>query len=151
MDEFYNDSKIDMSRSDPASGAAGKKCQKRAKTFASAAYRIENVTFDCRIKSGRLSRNPRLYFLEMRLDQLRQASERAGGRRRRRNNGSLRARACEKFHTRRIVGRLTGCQNNTCVNFPGSTPKTLEGSPRQLAEDHSTLTQPCVGSVLLLR
>src|SRR6185369_7775169 len=128
VDEFYNDSKIDVSRIDLASGAASKKCQKWAKTFAAAAYCIQNVTFNCRIKSGRLSRNPRLYFFEMGLDQLRQASERGGGRRRRGNTSSLRARACEEFHEPSIEGRLTGCQNNTCVNFRGSAPNLLEWS-----------------------
>ena len=42
VDEFYNDSKIDMSRIDPARGAAGKKGQKRAKTFAAVVIQMGN-------------------------------------------------------------------------------------------------------------
>ena len=77
VDELDDHRKIDVLRVDLAGGAACEKSQKWPKPFASAAYCIENIAFQCRIKSRRLLRNARLDFFDMRLNQPRHARQRA--------------------------------------------------------------------------
>ena len=91
MDELHDHGKIDMSRIDLAGSAAGEKSQQWAKAFAAAAHRIDNIAFERRIKSRRLLCNTYLDLFQMRLNQPRDLSERAGRRRNRRKASPLRA------------------------------------------------------------
>ncbi len=90
VNEFHNHGKINMSRVDLSGCATSQKRQQRPQTFAPAADCVRNVAFDCRIESRRLLRNACLDFLEMRLNQLRQFGQRAGGRSGRRSPSQAR-------------------------------------------------------------
>jgi len=69
VDELHNHGKIDMVRVDLAGSAACEKSQKRAKAFAAAADRIDNIPFERRIKSRRLLCNAHLHLFKMRMNQ----------------------------------------------------------------------------------
>ena len=68
MNEFNDHGEIDVSGIDLASGAAGKQSQERPKTFATAANRVDDVTFDCGIECRGLLRDARLDLFKVRLN-----------------------------------------------------------------------------------
>jgi hypothetical protein len=80
VDEFHDHGKIDMSGVDLAGRTTSQKRQQRPQTFASTTHCVHDVALDCRIEGRRLLRNACLDFFEMRLNQLRHFSQRAGRR-----------------------------------------------------------------------
>src|SRR5919106_58124 len=77
VDEFDDDSKIDMSRIDFSGCATGQKGKQRPQTFTAATNSISHITLDIGIKSRRLLDDPFFNFFQLWLDQLRHPSQRA--------------------------------------------------------------------------
>jgi hypothetical protein len=68
VNELNDHGEIDVSRVDRASGAACKQSQQRPKALATAADRVDGITFDRWIECRGLLRDARLDLFKMRLN-----------------------------------------------------------------------------------
>jgi hypothetical protein len=68
VNEFNDYGEIDMPGIDLSGGAAREQSQERSEAFATAADRVDDVTFDCRIECRGLLRDARLDLLKVRLN-----------------------------------------------------------------------------------
>jgi hypothetical protein len=68
MNEFNDDSEIDMPGVDLSGRAAGKQGQQRSKAFPAAADRVHDIPLNCRIEGRSLLRDACFDLLQLRLN-----------------------------------------------------------------------------------
>src|SRR6266513_2926064 len=109
VNELDDDRQVHVPGRDSASRSAAKQGEKRPETFPAAAYGISDITLNRGIKRSRLLRDSRFHFVEVALNESRDASNRSLG-----NDGSSSCGGRENFHKFRIEGPFSNVKAWRC-------------------------------------
>jgi hypothetical protein len=77
VNQLDDDREIEMTRAQRTSGTPTEQRHERAQSFAAAPNGISDITFNRRIELSGLRRNAAIHFVELRLDRLKDATQRA--------------------------------------------------------------------------